>query len=255
MRTLRRSALRPALAAALLLGAVASSAAAQSTRGTLSAVVVARATGEPLAQAHVAVRETRSGGYTDSDGALAVEGLRPGQYTVEVTRLGYLTTTSVAALVEGQTTTLRVAMDPSPVAMDTVEAEVRTWGRRYLEAHGFFERKSSIPGSFITRQQIERDRPRSLSFLLQRYRRLLVHDDTWSRTATARRAPRGTVMGACSPNYFVDGVLVTNMEVESVNIANVEGIEVYRGASEIPPEFNRQNRGACGAVVIWTRVR
>jgi hypothetical protein len=240
---------------ALCLAVLAAPAAAQSDRGTLAATVVAKQTGEPLADVRVAVRSTRTRGTTARDGTVTLQGLRAGQYTVEVSRIGYASSTLEAALLAGETTSLQVALEAVPVAMDTVEAEVRTWGRRYLEAHGFFQRASTIPGDFITRAQIEHDKPRSLSFLLQRYRRLLVHDDTWSRTAGSRRAARGTVSGSCSPNYFMDGLLVTNMEVESVNIAIVEGIEIYKGASEVPPQFNRDNRGACGAVVIWTRVR
>jgi hypothetical protein len=35
----------------------------------------------------------------------------------------------------------------------------------------------------------------------------------------------------------------------------VEGIEVYSGASTIPPQFNtREGTTICGVVLIWTRV-
>jgi hypothetical protein len=39
-----------------------------------------------------------------------------------------------------------------------------------------------------------------------------------------------------------------------VRVDMLEGVEVYRGPSELPAELYGTNfRGACGAVALWTR--
>ena len=46
-------------------------------------------------------------------------------------------------------------------------------------------------------------------------------------------------------DYFID---------DFVSLHEVEAIEVYRGASELPGEFHGfRGGGSCGAVVVWTK--
>ena len=55
----------------------------------------------------------------------------------------------------------------------------------------------------------------------------------------------------CFPTFYVDGRLARSF-AESTPITDVQGIEVYRGAAEMPGEFS--GAGAmCGVIVIWTR--
>jgi hypothetical protein len=248
-----RSLLQPAaaLAAALLL---AGAAAAAAQRAVLTAMVTDSATGQPLPSARVVVQGTRARGLTAQDGTLSLQNIPPGRYSVQVSLVGYSPRRQDAVLEPGLTTGMQVALGVSPVELAAVEADARTWGQRYLDAHGFFQRKRTVPGAFITRDQIEHDRPRSLSFLLRRFSRMSTRDDTWGSTARARNGGSSGGQGECVPNYFVDGLLVTALDITSIPIDTVEGVEVYSGASEVPPNFNRDNRGACGAVIIWTRV-
>ena len=45
------------------------------------------------------------------------------------------------------------------------------------------------------------------------------------------------------------------MSIDDVGVHDVEAVEVYRGPSGLPPEFNdRFGHPACGSIVIWTRV-
>ena len=34
---------------------------------------------------------------------------------------------------------------------------------------------------------------------------------------------------------------------------DIEALEVYVGVSEIPPEFDKNGKGVCGVIVVWTR--
>ncbi|RMH14199.1 MAG: hypothetical protein D6701_11515, partial [Gemmatimonadetes bacterium] len=41
-------------------------------------------------------------------------------------------------------------------------------------------------------------------------------------------------------------------DLDLIRPEDIEAIEVYRGASEVPAEFGGSDAG-CGAIVIWTR--
>ena len=71
-------------------------------------------------------------------------------------------------------------------------------------------------------------------------------------------APRGihTCRNACFPHVFVDGVDISPTEVPNINRLSpfqIEAIEYYAGAAQVPAEYNRLNAAGCGVVVIHTR--
>jgi outer membrane receptor protein involved in Fe transport len=59
--------------------------------------------------------------------------------------------------------------------------------------------------------------------------------------------------GRAVVGVYVDGFRVPGDPGDAlsmINAADVEGIEVYRGPSELPAEFMSDD---CAAIVIWTR--
>jgi outer membrane receptor protein involved in Fe transport len=58
--------------------------------------------------------------------------------------------------------------------------------------------------------------------------------------------------GMCQPHYIIDGQYQPGFELDLIPPADIEGIELYRGSSETPPQFNLMN-AMCGVVVVWTR--
>jgi hypothetical protein len=59
----------------------------------------------------------------------------------------------------------------------------------------------------------------------------------------------------CPPQYWVDGVKAWNLNIDDIVPQDVEGIEVYSGASTVPPQFNtKEGTTICGVVLIWTRI-
>ncbi|HEX5726903.1 MAG TPA: hypothetical protein VFX98_15620, partial [Longimicrobiaceae bacterium] len=58
----------------------------------------------------------------------------------------------------------------------------------------------------------------------------------------------------CPPRLFLDGVPASTGGPidEVIEPMNVEAIEVYRGAAEIPAQYGGSS-SACGVIVIWTR--
>jgi hypothetical protein len=63
---------------------------------------------------------------------------------------------------------------------------------------------------------------------------------------------RSSARSACIPKYYLDGTEAQHFTLDEVKPIEVEDIEIYRGASEIPPEFKSMGN-TCGVIVVWTR--
>jgi hypothetical protein len=44
------------------------------------------------------------------------------------------------------------------------------------------------------------------------------------------------------------------MEIDEIPLNDIEGIELYNGASTTPPEFWQANTAQCGTIVVWIRL-
>ena len=65
--------------------------------------------------------------------------------------------------------------------------------------------------------------------------------------ARMARASRG-----CSPAYFMDGIPADPAVVWLTPVSQIEGIEVYSGPAETPPELE-SGQARCGVIALWTR--
>jgi hypothetical protein len=214
-------------------------------------------TGTGVADAEVWVGGTRAS--TDSVGN-ALLPLRHDRETVVVRRLGY---GDERREVSAGPASLEVALDPAPVALGRVEARSRALPMS-PPLRRFYERMEHGRGSFVTREQIDRRKPRRLTDLFReipgvrvaatpRGDRLMM---TGATPAMYRVDPRWEA-GDCPVQYFLDGV---SYQPDFAGVPNdvrpdeVEGIEVYRRLSEVPVEFRRPG-AECGVVVIWLKER
>ncbi len=223
---------------------------AQQDRATLIAFVTASATGEPLGGAQLVVEGTGIWGITDQRGMLRLAGIPAGSRTLEVRRLGFARERVTVQLRTDRVTELSFALAIQPIAL--AELRVRAHRRRpLLELSGFERRKARGFGTFITWQQIENRRPNQLSDVLRGVPGVQL-------AATNFSDARASMMRAAAPSrrcpiqYYVDGVQVYAFNIDDVRPHDVEGIEIYKGAAEIPPDFNR-GTAMCGVIVIWTR--
>jgi len=118
----------------------------------------------------------------------------------------------------------------------------------------FNRRRSRGVGAFITRSEIEKRHASTLSELL-RYlpgvgvqQRMPASRNRFECSGRRIRPCRRTVL--C--RSMSTGIRTPNGNVDDFAPNGVEGVEVYRSASEIPADF--RTRGAtCGVIAIWTR--
>ncbi len=251
---------------ALVLLALAAPAAAQTLRGR---VVDAR-TGAPIPQA--AVTAHREGGErarvrSGADGAFALRLPGGGTYRLRVERIGYREWESGdVSLGAGETLEMELRVTAAPVEVEEVRATARSEPRHVpsLEDRGFYARRDRGFGRFATRSHWKNRFNRGLLDLMARepgMPRLTARATRveFQRTGGTQRGRTQATLrrSGCLPRVFLDGVLI---QIESADMLDdlaapehVEAIEFYRGAAQIPPEFQGPEP-VCGVLVVWTRM-
>jgi hypothetical protein len=130
-----------------------------------------------------------------------------------------------------------------------VKVSARQWFERNKSAAiaQFYERMSwykNLGGVFLTPDRVREFDGSTISTML---------------TAAAGAMPDGnggvTLRLSCSPMYYLNGAPLRLMDGETIDRmfspADLEAVEVYKGASSLPGEFGG-TQGRC-AVVLWTR--
>jgi iron complex outermembrane receptor protein len=110
-----RIGIRACAAAACLCAAA--SAGAQSASGHITGAVVDAGTGEPVTAAHVRLVELHRAEPTHDDGSFRLRDIPPGRYTLVAQRIGYRPLNQSVAVRSGETTTVRLAMQPAAVQL------------------------------------------------------------------------------------------------------------------------------------------
>jgi hypothetical protein len=200
--------------------------------------------GAPVARAEVRAVGTTLLVLTSDSGIFRVE-LPAGPVVFAVRRLGYEPSTFQATLRPGKTNGVTLRLTAMPQGLPgIVVAEQRdeSWLRT------FTERSARQQGTFITRSEIERSRARLTSDILRR--RVPSVQVAPTRTGT-RVFMRGNSARRCAPQLFVHSTPYSG-DLDDFPPDAVEALEIYSGASELPPELNI-GHAMCGAIVIWTR--
>ena len=237
--------------AGLFVGTAA--ARAQEAAASVIATVSAAQTGAGLVGAEVSITGTRIRAVTGPDGVARLEGVPTGTQTVQVRRIGYATALRLVALEAGQPAAIAIPLRVEVVALP--EIRVRAKARpTYLDRVGYSRRQARGPGEFVSRAQIEKQRPRFLSDILRSVPGVGLSANRMGGDSRAGMT-RASAGGArrCPIQYFVDGVQTWGFNIDDVPPRDVEGLEIYKGASQIPAEFNRGS-AMCGVILIWTRI-
>lgn len=158
---------------------------------------------------------------------------------------------------------VEIRMDPEAILLAPLE--VIAWSARPENAlHEAFKRRVETGmGVYITRDQVEARKPLLVTDLLREIPGLEFETSGYGNRPSVRMIRAAGMR--CSTQIFVDGFLVNrrvftpgSFEAADVSIddyvspGSVEGIEVYRGLSTVPPEFLNPDAD-CGVIAIWTR--
>lgn len=183
-----------------------------------------------------------------------------GRFLLRGRRIGYEAGVEGPLVLEpGDTVAVDLRMGTRPLELPGLEviASRRPWFEHLVPQglwtfYGRMERNRSLGiGRFITRGELRQWGGTPVALVVASVPGMSAHRDTRGR------GYRLSGRGGCAPLVFLDGMEVrmegTTLD-DLVRVDVLEGVEVYRGPSELPAElFGTNFRGACGAVALWTR--
>jgi hypothetical protein len=244
----------------LIVAAVGSVATAQSAarHGEVRGVAVDTA-GAPVAGVEVFAPGTGWRAVTTERGQFRLTRLDPGRYQLVARRTGFGPESLSVMLAEGETKELRIVL--RPIATELEEIVVRDEPALPPRFDDFERRrKNRMGGHYVTKADIDRQKPRVTSDILRRVLGLKIVDSMGVPLAVSARGPKTSLMGGrpvpvhCVLRVGVDGnVKEPYFAVNSIPPQDIHGIEVHHSAS-MPSEFGGARRDAfCGLIMIWTR--
>lgn len=242
----RRAALAALLAAAAVLP-TRPLAAQEGELATVDLVVTDSATNTPVVGARVASSGLRYTAVSDATGRVRLRDLAAGRHQVAITHPQYAPRARTVDLVAGQTLRLAVALPATAVALDPLVAEGRS-----ARLQEFYERVERGTGYSVTREEIERRRPRRVTDIFRGIPNLAV---AYTGGRAQLRLGRSSIGNRdCPPTYYLDGTRFNpgNLDVE-LRPEVIEGVEVYPG-NQVPARYRAMD-AACGVILIWTRDR
>ena len=214
----------------------------------------------PLPQARVIVVGTSLLAVADTDGSFRIASLPSGIQSVEVKLLGYSSRVLPIEIHAGKTASLEIVLTAVPVALQTVE--VRGDTLIVPSMAGFAERRAKGNGRYFTREDIDRMHARLFTDVLRRVPGMQLQSVRGGNAdgyiVQSGRMSEGAQGGRqCPILFFMNGMpfpMPTGGVINSyISPDEIEAVEVYTGASQIPSQFNATGYNSrCGVIVIWT---
>jgi len=206
--------------------------------------------GRSIAGAELTVEGTSVRGVTDDRGELRFTAVRGGPATIRVRRLGFQPTT-VNVMVDQRVpaaSVITLLAIPQRLAPIIVRGGTNYTGRMA----GFYQRRDLGIGHFVSREKLEHDNPGQLSDVFRRLPGVHITSTRFIRNAVRFRGNGQN----CWPLVWLDGAPLPTAEfdIDFLTPQSIEGIEVYSGISQIPPQFmGSRGLGSCGVIVVWSR--
>lgn len=211
-------------------------------------VVVDSASGVGISGVEVRVEGSALFAFTDLQGRFQVAGDLPRDGVLRVRRLGFVPRSLPFARAD---TLLHLGLAPQVrhLAAVVVRGE-RTKHTGRLA--GYYERlEHRTVGQFITRADLEREKPPQLSDMLKRTLGVQMGRNRGSIMGSVRMRGRD-----CAPLIWLDGAALggADVDIDAFSPESIEGIELYLGASSAPQRYQAsRGQSECGTVLLWSR--
>jgi TonB family protein len=242
------SALRASCSVARMAGVLALCPASLLAQGAITGRVL-DSLGTALSGAQITLDSSSSRAVTDASGAFRLSSVPAGTLEVRFRRLGYHPDSRTVRVESGMEARVDVRLAPLPLRLQTVEV------RRRAEAYdsrlaGFNARRDRKVGHFVTREDLDRMSSARFVDALRNVPGVQMRPLRGGGTTLALRGSR------CPPLVFIDGFPTDAgvMDLDMIDLAGVEGVEIYSGVATVPPEFmGARGTHGCGVVAIWSR--
>ena len=232
---------------------------ASAQQGEITGRVTDATTGRPVAAAQIQVVGSNQGAVANSDGVYRIRGVTPGPVTVRVLMIGYTERTETVTVAAGQTATLDVELQPTPVVISPL----------VVTATGE-QRRIEVGNSIAKVDAAELSQTRSITnmadMLAARAPGVTVIPGTQTGAGVRVRIRGNSSLSLSNdPIYIIDGVRVegttgsasvgvggtTPARINDINPNEIESIEIVRG----PSAATLYGTDAANGVIVITTKR
>jgi hypothetical protein len=188
---------------------------------------------------------------SDSAGHFRIASASTGEVRLSVRRIGYWAKTLTVVVAANSASQIEIVLAESPTRLEP-ELIVADPTRGKMGA--FNRRMARGIGSFVTRTDIEKRQPASISELLRTLPGVHISQRMAGepQPVDMQRSRNSSMQASCVVQLYVDGQPYPHGDIDDFPPLSVEGVEVYRSASEIPADFRTRN-ATCGLIALWTR--
>ncbi len=243
------------------------------TSRVLTVRVIDSATRAPLLGADVSAARAHQSDQTPQTGLVRVAVLDAGD-TLRIRRLGYkpIVIPTIGLAADKQSITVGLVPIPRELSDVTIEAGMS----EILDNIGFFERRKRFNGFFVDPNEMRDRHPTRTSDIFER-----APGAKLTNATSGGRKLRFTRAEDCTPNVYIDGVLVineptlerrigtnrtgitraneaatdifaeTDRGIDEVGIRDIAAVEAYASGAQAPPPYNGTG-SSCGVVLFWT---
>jgi hypothetical protein len=235
-----------------LVGALAIAPSPVGAQQTVVRGVVVDSAGSPVSEVALGIVALHHATRTDDHGHFAFPPLPKGDVEISVRRIGYEPLLVRFVVSGGPADSIRVVIAALPDVLEAVNVSATERHRRQ-RVEDFYWRRSRGIGTYFTREEILKRRATVPSDILRTAKGV-----RFVRTSVGsggiRFSSAANMRSGCIPTIWIDGQRAPGMEVDEIPLNDIEGIELYNGASTTPAEFWLGNTAQCGTIVVWTRV-
>ena len=235
-------------------------------------VLVGRVTGpdgQPIGNAEVAIDSLRA--RTTETGRFVLHPREARAVEVTVRAVGFQPSTARVNLVANDTATVDFILSRIVQTLDSVNVEAPS-AVVSAKMVAFEDRRRSGFGRFYTREALAKQEHSTVANVLRTSNvKLLMRPNscgggysvaTGRGGSTSMSSPpcnsRTFMPPGCYAPIYLDGVAIWGPgwgpppDVNQFKVTDLEAIEVYRSAAEVPLQF-QMFRSPCGVVLFWTR--
>ena len=219
--------------------------------GVVSGVVI-DSMGAPVLGAEVSMTGVANRAFTDESGVFHLGDVPVGSATLTVRRMGFAPYAMPVSVGGADARIENVHVMLSPLATVLTPVVVGSHRVEYTgRLAGYYQRLEKRNGGyFITRDQIDRENPRTLSQLLLHVPGITPFK---GRAGSQGIRMRGRL---CWPLVWIDGTPMPagDVDLDAFSPQTIHGIELYLGSTTAPARFILgRGDNSCGTIVLWSR--
>jgi len=256
-----RSSLFLTAASILVSGFAASMPGQQPQHGVTVRGVVRADDGRGIPLAEVSDHASGIKVSADSSGAFVLPDVPLGERIIDVRRIGFGAQQFPITLVQGRNRNVALVLPPIAQALPDVKiADKLAKPARYANTRRydeFYARRVMGFGTFLTREDIDARFKTNTAELLQGVPGMKVKriGNEWRiQSLQCQMGLQGSGDSSDPQKWiriFIDGMDVGDAsELSTINPAQIEAMEIYKGPAELPVEARGKG---CAAIFIWTR--